>query len=226
MNFFRKLPRLPRASGSEPGGILPATWNALVTNLEELENRVGSLVPENSPDISFRTSRQGFTAWLRRRGRPGSSGSDVCHFGEIIAIEHATYDVGIRGGIIHCGDQTWNISPQGINLAASGTWLVSIAVEAEVNRDDDEEILLPGIKTGTRPTGDWTKTAWTEGTDYPDGTAPVVATGLGTIILPIGKLIIDDGVATLEPAGCGHFTIGHCSGTLTYYRGAAAPAAE
>jgi hypothetical protein len=88
-----------------------------------------------------------------------------------------------------------------------------------VNRDDDGELLLPGVKTGTKPTGDWTQTAWTTGTDYPDNTEPVASTGNGTVILPIGKLTIADGAAMLEAAGCGNFTITHCAGTLGYSRG-------
>lgn len=147
--------------------------------------------------------------------------SASCPFGEIIPVDDETsYTKGIRGGIIHCGDQNWNIDYQGLTLAADRTtWLVSISVSCEVNRDDDGDLLLPGVKTGTRPSGDWTKTAWTVGKDYPDNTDPVASTGKGTVILPIGKLTIANGVATLEAAGCGHFTITHCAGSLGYTRG-------
>lgn len=159
----------------------------------------------------------------RGPGGGGAAETSTCWFGRIITWtegegESAVTKTGIRGGIIHCGDQTWNMDPQELDLEAAGVWLVSIKPEVEVNRDDDNQWLMPQVKTGTKPTGDWDKTAWTEGTDYPDGDSPEVSDGLGHIVLPIGKLTIADGAASLEPAGCGHFTIGHCYGTLTYTR--------
>ena len=158
--------------------------------------------------------------YVSRKGGAGGGVSSACHFGEIITVPDSDpEEKAIRGGIIHCGDQNWNIDYQGLNLAAAGAWLVSLSVDCEVNRDDDGELLLPGVKTGTKPTGDWTKTAWTTGTDYPDNTEPVASTGNGTVILPIGKLTIADGAATLEAAGCGNFTITHCAGTIGYTRG-------
>jgi len=155
-----------------------------------------------------------------KRGRPGTGGDSTnCPFGEIISIPDSDPPAqGIRGGLVHCGDQNWNFDPQELNLEADGVWLVYLSVSLEVNRDDDGEILMPGVKTGTKPTGDWSKTAWTSGTDYPDNTEPVASTGNGTIILPIGKLTIADGSATFEPTACGNFTIGHCAGTLSYSR--------
>lgn len=157
---------------------------------------------------------------VTRGGGGGGVGgvTGPCAFGEINTNTEDPPVTSIRGGIIHCGDQNWNMDPQTVNLATPGTWLVSIAVSCISNRDDDDEILLPGIETGTRPTGSWTNTAWTTGTDYPDNTAPTLPTGAGTIILPIGKLTIADGVATLAPSGCGNFRIGQCAGALTYAR--------
>ena len=158
---------------------------------------------------------------LTIRTGPGSSPSvaEGCIFGEIIDTPGSDpVTKSIRGGIIHCGDQNWNIDPQLLSLASDGVWLVSISVTCEVNRDDDNQLLLPGVKTGTEPTGDWTNTVWTTGTDYPDNTNPVVVTGNGVIKLPIGKLTIADGVATISPAGCGNFTITHCAGSLGYTR--------
>ena len=147
------------------------------------------------------------------------SAKPACAFGQIITIPDTDPpEKGIRGGLVHCGDQNWNFDPQSLNLEADGAWLVYLDVDLEVNRDDDGEILMPGVKTGTKPTGDWSKTTWTEGANYPDNTAPVASTGNGTIILPLGKLTIADGVATFEPTGCGNFTIGHCAGTLSYSR--------
>ncbi len=154
----------------------------------------------------------------------GNSSPSGCNFGGIVRFTETVGEVvepraAIKGGIIHCGDQNWNMDDQLINLASDGVVLVYIEVEVEVNRDDDEAFLLPGVKTGTRPIGNWDLLTWDEDTDYPVNTSPIVTTGLGTIILPIGKLTVEDGEATMEPVGCGHFTITHCAGTLGYTRG-------
>jgi hypothetical protein len=47
----------------------------------------------------------------------------------------------------------------------------------------------------------------------------VVSSGVGKIIVPIGKLTIDGGIAKLDAVGCGSITLDHCSGTLSYERG-------
>lgn len=156
-----------------------------------------------------------------KSSNPGGGGSSgPCSFGEIITIPNTDpAETGIRGGVIYCGDQNWNMDPQTIDLETDGVWLVYLTIPVEVNRDDDGEILLPGILTGTRPTGDWDKTAWTSGTDYPDSTPPEASDGAGEIIVPLGKLTIADGAATFDPAGCGNITITHCAGMLGHTRG-------
>jgi hypothetical protein len=160
------------------------------------------------------------TLAIVRLGAGGAQGPVTCPFGEVISYEvEDEVKTGIRGGLIHCGDQTWNMEPDEIDLTEEGVWLVSIEVTCEVNRDDDGEILLPGVKTGTKPTGEWTRTEWDEDADYPAGDAPVAATGLGKVILPIGKLrVTGEGQARLDAVGCGHFLIVHCAGTLGYAR--------
>lgn len=220
MSMFPPLRKLPVARGLQPGSVTPAAWNSVVAYCTALQKRVASLIPLSSPDIIVKKTANGFTCHLARRAAGGSGGaSSACPFGKIVTTtEGETTTTAILGGIIHCGDQNWSMDNQELNLAASGTWLVSISVSLEVNRDDDGEILLPGVKTGTKPTGDWTKTVWTTGADYPDNTAPSASTGNGTVVLPIGKLTIADGAAKLEPAGCGNFTITHCAGTLGYSR--------
>jgi hypothetical protein len=199
-----------------PGNpILASDWNALI---EALEART----PRPSAGLELIWVSGGFAYRVRQMaggGETSSASASIRPFGEIITWQDGeTKKTGIRGGTIICGDQNWNIDPQSVNPEADGIWLVSIAVTAEVNRDDDNEILLPGVKTGTKPTGDWTKTTWNEGTDYPENEAPQVSTGEGTIILPIGKLTIADGAVRLEPTGSGGFTINHCAGTLGFNR--------
>jgi hypothetical protein len=149
------------------------------------------------------------------------AGGGFCNFGRIIttpAEGETPAGKAIRGGIIHCGDQNFNVEPDEIDLETDGVWLVSIEVQCEVNRDDDEESIIPGILTGSYGGGAWTRTAFTGSEDYPSNTNPEVATGIGYIILPIGKLTVADGVARLEQVACGHFTIGQCAGTLSYTR--------
>lgn len=214
-------PKLPdKVKKDEP--VDHRTINGLIDAAADLYRRVRTLKIRPSIDIGIKSADfSGQTLYLKRRG--GSSGSSSCPFGEIITWdtgsgESIVHHAAIAGGIVFCGDQTWNIDPQELDLSTDGAWLVSIPVTAEVNRDDDNELLLPNVKTGTEPSDTWTKTAWTTGTDYPDGTNPVVSTGEGVVILPIGKLIITDGVPALERAGCGQFRIQHCAGTLSFTR--------
>lgn len=150
---------------------------------------------------------------------PTAGAATDCPFGRIITWQDGEDTItGIQGGIIHCGTENWNIDPQALNLAVDGVWLVWLEIDCTVNLDDDSEILLPGVDTGTQPTGDWSKAAWTLGDNYPANTAPTIPTGNGTVILPVGKLTIADAAATLENAGCGHFIVTHCAGTIGYSR--------
>ena len=168
----------------------------------------------------LRRSPNGATLTIEPGKSGGGTSAGLCPFGELMTLPDTDPPArGIRGGVIYCGDQNWNMDPQTLNLEAAGAWLVSIEISVEANRDDDGEILLPGIKTGTRPTGDWKKTAWSDGTDYPDNTSPVVTTGIGKIYVPLGKLTIADGSATFEKTGCGNITLTHCAGTLAHTRG-------
>jgi hypothetical protein len=145
----------------------------------------------------------------------GGGPSGPCRFGEIIVDGE---DTAIRGGIIHCGDQNFEVPNQVLNLESAGEWLVWIELNVEANRDDDNEIFLPGIKTGTAPGSTWDKVTWSESASYPANDLPAVGTGTGDIILPIGRLKIEDGAATLIPAGCGNFRISQCAGIFGYSR--------
>jgi hypothetical protein len=175
------------------------------------------------PGIRLRKSPSG-TVISAVAGKAGAAAKEPCPFGEIISHEGSK---AIRGGLIQIGPENWNMDAEEIDLETAGVWLVSIPIEAVVTRDDDEEVLLPGIESATRPAGAWTLTAWTEGTDYPANTQPSVPGGEGTAILPIGKLTITipegapTGRAKLEATGCGSFHVSHCSGNFTHHRGTA-----
>jgi hypothetical protein len=202
-----KLPSMPQRGGS------------VETTVRDIINYIRATTVTSVNGGVLRETPNGTIINVQKPGVTSTSGATACPFGEIITIPDSDPPAkGIRGGVIYCGDQTWNMDPQSLNLTATGVWLVSIAVSVEVNRDDDNVIILPGIKTGTQPTGDWEKTAWTEGTNYPANTAPVAATGLGTIYVPLGKLTIAAGAAGFEPAGCGNITLGQCAGTLSHSR--------
>jgi hypothetical protein len=61
---------LPRATGTNPGPVTPAAWNAVIDHIAALEARILALTPSSGPDIGFRQNKAGFTAFLKRRVAP------------------------------------------------------------------------------------------------------------------------------------------------------------
>lgn len=143
----------------------------------------------------------------------GSGGIGICPFGELVDLP----DDGkaIRGGLVLCGDKNFEVPDNDLNLEAEVDGVVYLELACESNMDDDGEIFLPGIHTSSETDPE---SFWTFGASYPDNTSPVLVTGLGTIRIPLGSLVIADGVATFTPTGCGNVTIGQCAGTLSYSR--------
>lgn len=154
---------------------------------------------------------------------PGNPGPVInepgpCMFGETFVVEEeTTIRQYITGGVIICGTNTWQMDDYEVDTMEDGRFLVSFTVDAVVNRDDDDSVLLPGVESGTKP-DEWTLTEYTGTEDYPSGTNPVIPTGEGTVILPVGVLSITAGYIALTPTGCGLFRIEHCGGTLAYVR--------
>jgi hypothetical protein len=153
-------------------------------------------------------------------GGKGSAAAGTCYFGEIITwTVGETTKTGIRGGTIQAGDKNFNVPNKELNLASTGVTLIYLEIAVTANNDDAGEILLPGIETSTEttPSGFWKSASWTAEpvTQYPANTRPILTTGVGKIIIPIGKLTIAAGAATLEAVRCGNITINHCGGTLT-----------
>lgn len=188
---------------------------------------------KTSADIGNKRRAGGGTT-LFIKGRRGSSAEKTiaCPFGEVITYtagegEEAVQKTGIRGGLVYCGNKNFNTPPKELDLETSGTWLIYLEVECEANRDDDHEIILPGIKTSsiTDPSEFWKSVSWsagsgeTEETQYPDNDEPEVTDGIGKIMVPIGKLTIDGGKATLVKVACGNVTITQCGGVLSHTRG-------
>lgn len=211
--------KIPAAAGNGPLLIRPSTWEAMRQMVEQLE-----IIPD--PE-QFDITRRGGKTFFRAKIRPGDTPTGTtrngllgCPFGEIIPAE----DDGkaLRGGIVYCGDKNFTVAPMPIVLATDGKWLVYLLIECESNRDDDEVILLPGIKTSADDVATFfNKDPWTAGppeTQYPDNENPVVSDGLGTITVPLGKLEITDGKAKFSPLGCGNITINQCGGTLSFSR--------
>jgi hypothetical protein len=180
---------------------------------------LGQQASDIKPGLGIRTSRTpgGTTLSVIKKRSPATT--ILCPFGEIISVELEGFTRGIRGGVCYCGDKNFNVPPKGINLDANGTWLVYLSVPCESQRDDAGEIFLPGIVTSSASAESlFAKTAWTEGTDYPDNTNPDVSDGLGTVIIPLGKLTIKKGGADFEKVGCGNVTINQCAGILSFSR--------
>lgn len=215
MNFFRKLPRLPRASGTQPGPVTPSSWNAAVDAIHELEDRINGLMPGESPDIGYRRNAAGgFTAWIKKRITGGSS-SGPCFFGELITVNDETeYTRGIRGGVVFAGNKVWHVAYQGIDLGTDSEKLIWLRVPVTANADSGKTVSLSGLSTSEVP-------VWENGdvsTGYPEMTIPPMFPAstdpTGEAILPIGVLTVKDGSARLEPTGCGNFRIYHCPGSL------------
>ncbi len=211
---------LKQASGSEPGLVSPQAWNALLDYVADLERRLKRFQPKNSPSIGFNVGPDGFTARVKRPTR-GITKKTICPFGEIITVkDDPIFTKAIRGGIAYAGDKNFNVPYRGIDLSTNGEWLIWLRIEVEVNRDDDEEIILPGIATSseTSPSSFWEDGAWSEGTQYPDNENPAVADGLGEIVIPIGKLTVEGGIARLEAVACGNIRVDQCAGILSHTR--------
>jgi hypothetical protein len=139
--------------------------------------------------------------------------AEICIFGELIPVPDSDPpEQAMRGGIIHCGPNNWFIADEAVDTSTDYDLLVWISVSCVVNTDDDGELLLPGIASGTEPV------TWSSGASYPANTPPTVASPSATVILPIGRLVVADGVASFTPSGCGNFTVTHCAGEIGYSR--------
>jgi len=154
----------------------------------------------------------------------GIYSAQICPFNEIISknVNNGPYKKYIRGGMIYCGDKNFLVEDLEITTSSSYERYYFFEIPCEVNRDDDGKILLPSIKTSTwNPHWSFTSSA-----SFKDNTNPVVSTGLGKIIIPIGLVQVSD---TEDPEvknvyfsgyGCGDIRVNHCSGTLSFTRGA------
>jgi len=180
------------------GQPIQAAWaNRVVTDIRQLNN--------NRPINK--------TIYINK----GGSGNNNCAFGSITSSVSGSSAVYIQGGIVFAGDKNFNVSPFELDVDTDTSEtgdLYYFEIPCEANRDDDNELILGGIKTST-----WDK-SWVHESveEYPDNTPPILPSGIGTIIIPLGKIIITEGIPTFSPTGCGNIRIDQCGGTLTFSR--------
>lgn len=157
----------------------------------------------------------------RRRvlGAGGGATPEIKPFGEVFSqtIDGDTAKY-IRGGMIYCGETNITVPAQEISNTADSDKLVYISITCISNRDDDNQIFLPGLESGTAPSGNWPTVEYTETAQYPDNVNPSLESGTGTIILPIGRLRILDGSIRLFAVGNGNFYVTQCGGNLNFNR--------
>lgn len=127
-------------------------------------------------------------------------------------------DTVIPGGLMVCGDKNFLVPDYVISLGSDSEDLVQITLSGiECNADDDEEIFLPGVKTASG-TPAWDLKAYSPGTNYDDTTNPSSPSGTGDIVVGLGRLIVEDGVATFVAEACGSIVVTHCAGTIGHQR--------
>lgn len=159
-------------------------------------------------------------------GSGQQAASAPCYFGEIITYSETegsgsaeTQKTGIRGGYLEAGKKIWNVPNREINLEADGEFMIYIKVRVTANMDTAHSVTLSGLDTSEEPT--WEHVGGSD--DYPDKTIPKIfpttEPGKGIAIIPIGKLTIANGAASLLPTGCGNLVVDHCPGVLTHHRG-------
>lgn len=143
----------------------------------------------------------------------------ACPFGEIISVSDGTYTQAISGGAFLCGDKNFNVAYRGIVLGTAGSWLVQITLTGiDPATDDDNQVFLSGVITASG-TPTWGTVAYTGTQNYTANTNPSSPSGTGTIVIPIGLLVVAAGVATFTPVGCGTIDATQCGGILTHTRG-------
>lgn len=221
LNF--RLP--PLVSAGNP--VKAADHNAIIECLGSLRREIAANTLQNSSDIGTKRTAGGVTAWIKQPRGGGSSNVTICPFGKLVAWtegegESAVTKKGVSGGIITIGPHTWNVTRHKIEIGANGSWLLSIPIDFVANRDDDEEIILPGILSATRPEDDdWVQTPIAEEgtTDYPENEPADVSDGAGKIFIPIGTIEIEDGKLTFSKVACGNIAVSQCGGEPSHTRG-------
>ena len=202
-----KLPSMPQRGGS------------VETTVRDIINYIRATTVTSVNGGILKETPNGTIINLQKPGVTSTSAANVCAFGEIITVDDGTYTRAISGGVFLCGDKTFNVPHRGIVLATSGSWLVKLTLTGiDPATDDDDQIFLSGIITASG-TPAWGTVAYTGSESYTSNTNPASPSGTGTIVIPIGILVIASGSATLTPVGCGTIEATQCGGILTHTRG-------
>ncbi len=201
----------PKAAGGKgPVFISAATW-------EMIRQRLGE--PDLTPDptqfnIVERAGKK-FFHLLQDPSESSTAGGGIGSGGAFCELYQDGGDWFIKGGLIRVSDtKSFEVEPYAVSVAVDDEWLLYMQVDVQVNRDDDGDYFLPGLVTSSNTSIDIEET--TTITSYPAGTAPVIATGLGTITLEVGRLVVASGIPTFSPTGCGSFVLTHCAGSVSY----------
>ncbi len=156
----------------------------------------------------------------------GSSSSSSCSFGKIKTwSESGATKKGVTGGNILCGDKNYFVDDLEIPFNADGSgdgqWLVEILLSGiTANLDDDEELILGGIKTSTG-TPSWNLIPYTGSENYTSNTNFTTPASEATLAVPIGRVTVEGDLVTIESSGCGWIFASQCNGVLSYSRGGA-----
>lgn len=202
-----KLPSMPQRGGS------------VETTVRDIINYIRATTVTSVNGGILKETPNGTIINVQKPGVTSTSAANVCAFGEIITVDDGTYTRAISGGVFLCGDKTFNVPHRGIVLATSGSWLVKLTLTGiDPATDDDDQIFLSGIITASG-TPAWGTVAYTGSESYTSNTNPASPTGTGTIVIPIGILVVASGAATLTPVGCGTIEATQCGGILTHTRG-------
>lgn len=202
-----KLPSMPQRGGS------------VETTVRDIINYIRATTVTSVNGGILKETPNGTIINLQKPGVTSTSAANVCAFGEIITVDDGTYTRAISGGVFLCGDKTFNVPHRGIVLATSGSWLVKLTLTGiDPATDDDDQIFLSGIITASG-TPAWGTVAYTGSESYTSNTNPASPSGTGTIVIPIGILVVASGAATLTPVGCGTIEATQCGGILTHTRG-------
>jgi hypothetical protein len=148
---------------------------------------------------------------------------ELCAFGSIETwIDNnsgGTPKATITGGIIYCGQTNLTVEREEIDLSTDWSELYYLSVDCTSYTDDDGEILLPGIDSCDSDAGSvFMSMEYVGGAQYPDNSNPTASNPSGTIIIPIGKVTVENGKAKIEDARCGDIRIQQCSGNLYHSR--------
>ena len=177
------------------------------------------LPPSAGLSGAFGTYPESGTSYVERRQLEGTAVAPVslCAFGSVYQDDEG--DWYLLGGTLFCGDKNFYVEDQFVNAQTDGEFLVSIKLSGiRANTDDDDEIILPGVKTSTG-TPAWHNKVYSEGTSYDSNTNFAGPTSTGQIVVPIGRMTIANDAVSLAFASCGNITVTQCAGILSHSRG-------